>query len=136
MDGPRLGFAMKDVPRLFRKTGAHVVEILPDIIVQSEKKLVQIGFGWLRGGFLFLPGLGLLLLLFFVSLEVHGTSMGQFLHRACATGRAGDLFLGSLFLIALKAREPALETVVAFADQIVDNHTVEGQRFVLRIKSD
>ncbi|OGP19301.1 MAG: hypothetical protein A2038_02875 [Deltaproteobacteria bacterium GWA2_57_13] len=53
---------------------------------------------------------------------MHGAGVRELFDVCGAAGRAGNLALCNLFLIALKVREPPFETVVLLADEIVDDH--------------
>jgi hypothetical protein len=53
---------------------------------------------------------------------MNGAGVGYFFYLRCAAGGAGDELLLQLFLKIFKAREPALETVLFLANEIVDHH--------------
>jgi hypothetical protein len=58
----------------------------------------------------------------FFFLHVNGTRVGQLLNSSATAGWTGDqLFLG-LPLIFFVAWKPGFETMLLFAEKVVDNH--------------
>jgi hypothetical protein len=62
---------------------------------------------------------------------MYGTSMRHFFDFGRAAGGAGDEHFRGLLLKVLIARKPALETVLFFAEEIIDDHgiSLRGLRF-------
>src|ERR671923_1662330 len=118
---PFLGIAVVDLACFFSKAGADVFEIFFNVVMHPNQHLLELSRRWRRGWTLRCLRTRQRFRMFFF-LHVNGAGVGQLLNSSATAGWTGDqLFLG-LLLIFFVAWKPGFETMLFFAEKIVDNH--------------